>query len=318
VGFAVAATFLPDKPYERFQLLDGTIYARGRWSYERMHFDPRPIDVAIVGDSRAALGISATRIEQQLAADGKPSQVANMSLVGAGRNQQWIFVQELLKTKRPKVIVLAIDDQPHPWGHDSFRFIAPASEVWREAFHGLHDTKKNLMYLPFRQLKLFAASLFPGPFGVREQFDPVPYAATPIDQTGVHRNRAGELVDMSQAEPRALLLQQEKEHAGEFGQKSKLPRAVRNVTDADDRVYVDLIAHAAAERGIKLLFVYQPAFNRPAPISNRRYYEALGPVQDNVDLAGNDAIFHDWGHVNTTGAIIVSDRIAAVLAKMLP
>jgi hypothetical protein len=318
LGMAVAATFLPDNPYERFQLLDSTIYNRARWSYERMHFDPRPIDVAIVGDSKAALGLSASEIERRLATTGKPASVVNMALEGDGRNQQWIFVQELLRTKQPKVIVLAINDQPYPWGHDSFRYIAPASEIWREAFHGLHDTKKNLMFLPFRQLKLFAAIGLPGPFGLRAHFDPLHDAEQSGDPTKPHKNRAGEQIDFSQTSPRPVLMKQVADNAAEFGRHSRLPPAVRAVTDADDHVYTDLIARAAARRGVKLLFVYQPAFHRPAPIANRPYYEALGQVQDNSDLAEQDMLFYDWVHLNTAGAMILSDRVADNLAKMLP
>ena len=174
---AVAATLLPDNPYQRFQQLDGTIYGNDRWSYERIHFDPRPIDVAIVGDSRTLMGLRTGEMQRRLAANGRPWSVVNMSLEGAGRNVQWIFVQELLKTKRPRVIVLAVNEQPHPWGHDSFRYVAPAPEVWREASYGLHDAKKNLMYLPFRQLRLFAAKVFPGFLGLQDQFDAARYAS---------------------------------------------------------------------------------------------------------------------------------------------
>src|SRR5579862_88989 len=102
-ALAVAATFLPDNPYQRFQQLDGTIYGNDRWSYERIHFDPRPIDVAIVGDSKTLVGLNAGEIERRLGEHGKQVNVANMSLEGAGRNVQWVLVRELLKTKRPRV-----------------------------------------------------------------------------------------------------------------------------------------------------------------------------------------------------------------------
>lgn len=318
IALAIATTFLPDNSYERFQLLDGTIYSKSRWSYERMHFDPRPIDVAIVGDSKTAMGLSAAEIERQLAAAGKPVRVVNMSLEGDGRNQQWIFVQELLKSKHPKMIILAINDQQHPWGHDSFRYIAPASEIWREALHGLHDTKKNLMYLPFRQMRLFVAMFFPGPLGLEDSFDAVRYAATSPELPARRRSQAGDMIDMGQAVSREALLKQARDNAGEYAKQSRLPAAVRAVTDADDQVYTELIAHAAEQRGVKLLFVYQPGFNRPAPIVNRTFYERFGQVQDNVDLSDKDTLFHDWNHLNTAGTLVLSDRVANTLATMLP
>ena len=39
---AVAAAMLPDDPYQRWQLLDGTIQKNARWIYERTNFDPDP------------------------------------------------------------------------------------------------------------------------------------------------------------------------------------------------------------------------------------------------------------------------------------
>ena len=58
---------------ERLPALEarGFDYARLRWMYERIHYDPRPIDVVILGSSRAQVGLSAAAIEQQLAEHGK-------------------------------------------------------------------------------------------------------------------------------------------------------------------------------------------------------------------------------------------------------
>jgi hypothetical protein len=317
VLLAVAATFLPDDPYQRFQLLDGTLYAKARWSYERIHFDPRPIDVAIVGDSRTDIGLDSRVIERRMAADGKPANVANMSLMGDGRNAQWVFVQELLKAKHPKVIVVSVNDHPHPWGHDSFRYIASTSDIWAEALHGLHDTKKNLVFLPFRQLHLFAARLLPRTFHLTRQFDPAAYNPGQDSYPIRHRNDAGEMIDMSETTPRAVLLQQLKDNAGEFGKRSKLPSAVRAITDADDKVFTKLIAQAAAAHGVKLLFVYQPAFDRPAPIERRAFYSSFGRIEDNVDLSSQDRLYHDWSHFNTEGTRVASDRVADALAAIL-
>jgi hypothetical protein len=318
LALAVAATFLPDNPYERFQQMDGTLYAHAVWSYERLHFDPTPVDVAIVGDSRAMVGLKSDEIERRLAQRGKTANVINMALEGDGRNQQWIFVQELLKTKQPKVIVLPIHERPHPWGHSSFKYIAPAREVWREAFAGLHDGGKDLMYLPYRQIRLFLAMFLPGSLGVDPHFNAVAHAAKPRDFPVRHINAAGKWVDFSQGFPRPRLLKEARQNAGVVNLRSRFPASIRAITDADDKVYTRLIAQAAAKHGVKLLFVYEPAFHRPFPVANEKFYAAMGPVQDNVDLSEQDALYHDWSHVNTAGAIVLSDRVADALTKLLP
>ena len=53
-------------------------------------------------------------------------------------------------------------------------------------------------------------------------------------------------------------------------------------------------------------------------MANRAYYESLGVVTDDLDLYDQDRLFHDWGHLNSAGAKIVSDRLADELAKLTP
>ena len=48
---AVGAACLPDNPYQRFQFL-AVLCHRLAWIYERIHYDPKPIDVAISAHPR--------------------------------------------------------------------------------------------------------------------------------------------------------------------------------------------------------------------------------------------------------------------------
>src|SRR5271156_134290 len=86
LALSAAVCLLPENDYQRWQLVDGTIYGQLRWIYERIHFDPKPIDIAILGSSRTQLGLSAATVERELALRGKPANVVNFSLVGEGRN----------------------------------------------------------------------------------------------------------------------------------------------------------------------------------------------------------------------------------------
>ena len=137
-----------------------------RWIYERIHFDPKPIDVAIVGPSREQLGFSAAAIEQDLAQRGKHANVVNFALPGAGRDIQWAILDELFKAKSPKVIVLGVEEQPYPFGHFFFKYVAPAEAIVFPPSPFLHNYLYNLAYLPIRKLKLFGANLFPDLFGL--------------------------------------------------------------------------------------------------------------------------------------------------------
>jgi hypothetical protein len=101
LALCALACLLPDNPYQRWQLVDsmdvdGGLFANLRWVYERMHFDDRPIDIAVVGPSSTFNGVTSERIERELAARGVTAHVANFSAVASGRNLQWAVVDELL------------------------------------------------------------------------------------------------------------------------------------------------------------------------------------------------------------------------------
>ena len=99
--------------------------------YERIHFDPGPIDVVIVGPSGTLLGLSAARIEERLASLGRPANVANFSLEADGRNVSWAIIDEVYKSKSksPKVIVVGISAVPYPYGHPAFKYVASAEAI---------------------------------------------------------------------------------------------------------------------------------------------------------------------------------------------
>ena len=101
-----AVCLLPENAYQRWQYPRDYPNGRARWIYERIHFDPTPIDVVILGPSRAQLGFGAAAVEERLAQHGKHVNVVNFAVEGSGRNMQSMIVDELFKTKSPKVIVL--------------------------------------------------------------------------------------------------------------------------------------------------------------------------------------------------------------------
>lgn len=319
VVLAALVCFLPNDPYQRYQQLDGTSYQTVRWAYERIHFDPTPIDVLILGSSRTLLGLRTSLIEQRLAKAGKPAHVVNTSLVGEGRNSEWVIYEELLKAHRhPKVIVMMIAGSPRPWGHESFKYIAPASEIVTEARHGLYASVRDLMYLPYRQIHLFAALVAPGAFGMPRTFDPTHYAAARTDFTTSFFAPEGGWKEMEKPQTVEVLEQEVRTHPEGYIRHSVLPAPFRKITDADEAIYANLILREATRQGSKILFVYIPGYAEQPEIIGRDFYERFGPIQDNSDLIRRHLLFADWQHLNGHGAVIASDRLAAAVAPLLP
>ncbi len=302
-----AVCLLPENAYQRWQYPRDYLNGRARWIYERIHFDPTPIDVVILGPSRAQLGFGAAAVEERLAQHGKHVNVVNFAVEGSGRNMQSMIVDELFKTKSPKVIVLQVDDQPYLVGHYAFRFIAPEKAIAFPPTPFLHDYIYNLAYLPVRQATLFGANLFPNLFGFTKQFDPDAYARTRTDYTTSFANEVtGKIVDMDHPVPRATLLAQ---GVGSVPD-TLVARAFDRINGGEDHLYIREIARTAKAHGTQLIFVFLPIFEGPLTISDLEFLQQHGPVLSFGDLAQHDQLYENWSHLNHAGAMIASTRLA--------
>jgi hypothetical protein len=307
-----AVCMLPENGYQRWQLqanyMDGVLVR----VYERINFDPKPIDIAILGPSHAQLGLSAAAVEDRLAQHGKPASVVNLAIGGAGQNIQWAIVDELFKSKSPKVIVLGVDDQPHPFGHFAFRYVAPADAVVIPPTPFLHNYLYDLAYLPARKAQLFGAELFPNLFGLPKQFDSKLYAGKRTDFTTDFLDEFGKTVDMMHPVPRATLLAQQRRPDG----RTFVASALNRISGGEDHLYIRKIAEQARARGTQLIFIYLPPFNGPTTIADLAFLEQYGTVLNLGDLSQRDELFENWSHLNHAGAMIASTRLADAIAGL--
>jgi hypothetical protein len=306
---SAAVCLLPENAYQRWQLADSD--GRVRWMYERIHFDPKPIDVVIVGPSRAQLGLSAAAIEHDLAQQGKPANVVNFAYPGAGRDIQWAIVDEVFKAKSPKVVVLGVEEEPYPFGHFIFKSVAPAEAIVFPPSPFLHNYLYNLAYLPIRKLKLFGANLFPDLFGLSKQFDPEHYAQNRTDYSTSFMAE-GKLVDMEHTVPRATLLAQPREPVP----RTLVARLLSWLNGGEDHLYTQKIAREAKAHGAQLVFVHLPMFDGPQTVSDEAFLKQFGPVLNYGDLAPRDELFENWSHLNHAGAMNASARLADAIAGL--
>jgi hypothetical protein len=309
VLLCAAACLLPENDYQRWQLADPE--GRLRWIYERIHFDPKPIDVAIVGPSRAQLGLSAAAVEQDLVKQGKPANVVNFALPGAGRDIQWAMLNELFKAKSPKAVVLEVEEEPYPFGHFFFKSVAPAEAIVFPPSPFLHNYLYNLAYLPIRKVKLFGANLFPDLFGLSKQFDPEHYAKNRTDYSTSFMAE-GKLVDMEHPVPRTTLLAEPREPVP----RTLVARGLTWLNGGEDHLFTQKIAREAKAHGAQLLFVHLPMFDGPRTVSDEDFLKQFGPVLNYGDLARHDELFENWSHLNHAGAMNASARLADAIAGL--
>jgi hypothetical protein len=318
VGLAIvlagAVCLLPENTYQLWRSLD-TDFGRMRWIYERIHYDPQPIDVVILGSSRSQIGLSACSIEQQLAEHGKHANVVNFAIFNLGRNLQWLILREIYKVKSPKVIVLEVDDPAYPFGHELFRDVAPADALVSAPKWAYRQYFDDLSYLPTRKLKLFGANLFPELFGLSKQFDLRTYEQNRTDFTTNFPGETGGIVNMEAAVPRRILLEQSSQQTS---RNEWVASQYARLNGGADRVYIGKIADEAKTRGVQLVFVYIPTFNVPEEASELAFVKQYGAVVNNSDLAPRDELFENWSHLNHAGAMIATARLADAIAGLDP
>jgi hypothetical protein len=307
-----AACFLPENAYQRWKILDSD-YGRMRWIYERIHYDPRPIDVVILGASRSQLGFSAAAIEQQLAEHDKHANVVNFAVFNLGRNIQWVILNEIYKAKSPRVIVLEVDDPPYPFGHELFKDVASTDAILSAPKRAFHQYFDDLVYLPARKLRLFSVNLVPELFGLSKQFDPKAYESNRTDFTTNFPGESGGIVDMERTVPRGILLEQISQQASRH---LWIASEYARLKGGGDRVYIRKIADEAKAHGAQLIFVYVPTFNGPATVSDLDFLKQYGPVINNGDLAPRDELFENWSHLNHAGARTASARLADAINSL--
>jgi hypothetical protein len=315
IGLAAVACLLPDRPYERWQLLNGTLHEKCHWIYERIHFDPRPIDVAVVGPSRIVRGIDARRMETELRRNGVTARVANFALPEGGRDTNDVIVEEMLTRKIPKLLIIGVIEKPSRFGHPAFKYIAPTAMAANPGYPTNAHYLETLIYLPFRQLRLFTAYLFPGAFGLTDRFEPAKYKADPTEDV-VFKPDNGVARPASEAAP-LHELQVGAARLSKSNVAPILPPSLADLEFGDERYYIRRIVKAARAHGVKVAFLFLPYFSGPTTIQEEPFYSQFGPVWNAGFMASHPEFYSDYAHMTTEGAGRVNAWISPTVAAMI-
>ena len=310
------ACLLPDQPYQRWQLLVGTIHDNSRWIYERTHFDPTPVDVVFVGPSRMEMGVNAPRLERDLAALGAPAHVVNAALPQDGRNLADVIVREILSAKHPRLLVVGVAEKPSRFGHPAFRYLASARQVIDPGYPTDFNYLADLIYLPYRQIRLFAASLTPDGGGLARRFDSSRYAGTSLRTTGSRWLGDGKFQDADRpGDPSVVAAAAARfkasMHPPLFGGR------IAGFEFGDERANLRDIAALAHSHGVKVVFLYLPYYGAEPKLVEQDFYDRLGPVWKPSFLATRLDLYYDYGHLDGPGADLLTDWLAPQVAAQL-
>lgn len=315
-----AAILLPHDRYYRYQAHSSGTTRKADWIYERLHFDPTPIDVALVGTSRMAGGISAEIVEMEFCrATGRRIHVANLGIPETGRNMHYAIAKEARNAKAPALFVVELNEFESRKPHDGFIFLADAADVISAPAAINLNYFSDIVRLPGRQASLFLESLTRRP-AVRSAFDPDAYAGPYFDRTrmielldGRHIDKA---VSLSHAELDALFAARMAEEAP----MHLLPPALHALEYRFSRRYLRAIEELAGKSGAGVAYAYLPAYRAPAaPAALLKDLDIRAVAFDLGGAGAEDpSLWFDATHWNAKGAVLASERFAVALARRAP
>jgi len=310
---AAAMTALPHDKFLRYQALEDPIAPTAYWIYERIHFDPTPIDIAFIGTSRTGMSVHSGRLEEDLRARGIRAKAANLHIVRNGVNMQYVVAKELLTTRKVKLLVVEMieweDRKPHP----DFVYLADTADILGAPLVINTNFFSDLGRLPGRQLDLYFKTQLQAQGLPALDFKLPPYEGPNLDHAQFIRTLDGVRHDRddthSLAEMEAMRARQDREITPPL-----LPAALAGVEFRITRYYEDRILELARAHDTPVLFFYPPRYGGPAqPPPFQRYagrYELINPWPAIQDYR----LWMDVQHVNWAGSQRVTDAVAEALA----
>jgi hypothetical protein len=304
----VGLTLLPHDRQLRFRDV-GEDAAVAAWIYERIHVDPAPIDVAFFGSSHTLAAVHSEEIEAALAAGGFADlTVTSFGFPWHGRNIQYALVRELLRERRPDLLILEVRSIEGRLGHPVFAHLADATDIFEAFATGYDRMFLDVALLPQRQFRLFVRSRLGWLFG-----DDTVELSPRSTNYERHWFDAKEIVNSPETMEAA---------AARYKRGKRwhiLPESLHAIEFYFPITYVKRIAGLAAAEGIPLAFLYLPFYGGPEQPRDAALYEELGQLwTPPAEILGDSSLWSDVTHHNLDGSFRMVPWLADRIEEALP
>lgn len=310
---------LPTQPYARFRAVANTDYIKAGWIYERLNFDPTPIDFAFVGSSRTLLGIDSEQIENAINADGAHWHVENIALPHLAQDLPYLTVRLLLEKKRPRILFLETD-YIGDW-HDNpvYPLLCDLDDLIPTPVALINPhLPMQIVEFSARRAKLFLSALIGASAGT-DTFDAAAYRGQHWNDVYITTNHDGvrstpRLKNME----KAAFDKAAKEWVASTLATSARYRGWVGLQHGRDDYFLRSLLDVAKNSGTRIVFLYQPAVGSPAdPFKSdmlRRYGE-IWPMPEAV--TADYTLWSNPTHLNYRGAEAYSAWISQELKKVV-
>jgi hypothetical protein len=310
----MALSVLPHDKYLRYQALNDAQAPTTYWIYERIHFDPTPIDVAFIGTSRTGMSIHSARLEEDLLRDGIHAKAVNLYCVRNGINLQYVIAKELLNARKVKLLVLEITEGEERKGHDAFNLYADREDILSAPLLINFGYLSDIARLPGRQVSLAWQTALQR-WGLRDpDFVPPPYEGPNRDHAQFIRSLDNKLHFHSLAHSRAEMDQLHT--AWDRGlTRPLLPESFSHLEYHMARYYENRILDLARAHGTHVVFLYTPKYGGPETPRPYEQYADRADLINPWEVGKDYPLWLNENHSNWEGAKRITDYVAAALAK---
>lgn len=298
VLLVVIAVFLMplDKQFA-YNFVKGECSNHGKWIHDRLNLNPAPIDVAIVGTS-VGWGLFDDRALSNMLTEekGKSVNVVNLSYCRPGFNMRALMVEEIIKAKHPKRIVIEIRRKPSRGGHHLYGFLATTEMMLNPAtrlYQPFYTDLKNAVIVRWEKIR---GLVFPGKAYVADRSK---YGGSPNDV----------LVDQGKME----WIREKRRQSDPF-KKETLQETIHYYVYWKNMEYIKQLCE---ESGVALSFFYVNEFGMP--VEQPKYIdrlEEIAPIWYAPDsIFHNPMLYADVVHFNRDGTNAITPFLFEHLAK---
>ena len=280
----------------------------GMWLYERIHENPKPIDIAFIGTSRTMCGIIDTLVRDTLhARTGHPHMPANMGVCRNGVNLHALILRDLLAHKHPQYVVVEVHTRMPINSHVHFPMLANAADVLLPASALNSGYFEDLTTMTWTRLTHWRDRTL-GIKRVYPEILPDPdfsFLKVPEDVV---------------ADSLEMVKKRERRQKTGSDYPTGLEGWWRSIQDQHPSTYYRRMAAMCQAARVPLFFLYLPGYGTSAAKPQEmEFYQTLAPVllpPDSIFL--NPELFFDPDHLNQQGAHLLSTWLSHALAEIMP
>ena len=125
ITVAVACFFIPVPRIFYYNYIKDDCYNHGAWIYDRMARNNTPVDVAFIGSSHTIHSFNEPQIEKELPG----LHLANFGYCRMGRNLQYVLLKDILKYKKPRLVIIELSEEESKNSHDIFPYLAKNKDL---------------------------------------------------------------------------------------------------------------------------------------------------------------------------------------------